>query len=31
MPLEEGAKVMSTEGDHLGDVERVYAEEEEQR
>jgi uncharacterized protein YrrD len=31
VPLEEGAKVVSTEGDHVGDVERVYAEEEEQR
>jgi uncharacterized protein YrrD len=29
--LEEGAKVISREGDHVGDVERVYAEEEEQR
>lgn len=31
VPLEEGAKVVSSEGDHVGDVERVYAEEEEQR
>jgi uncharacterized protein YrrD len=31
VPLEEGAKVVSTEGDHVGDVERVYAEKEEQR
>jgi uncharacterized protein YrrD len=29
--LEEGAKVLSREGDHVGDVERVYAEEEDQR
>ena len=31
VPLEEGAKVVSKEGDHVGDVERVYVEEEEQR
>jgi uncharacterized protein YrrD len=31
VPLEEGAKVVSKEGDHVGDVERVYAEDEEQR
>ena len=31
VPLEEGAKVVSSEGDHVGDVERVYAQEEEQR
>ncbi|MEE4112535.1 MAG: PRC-barrel domain-containing protein [Desulfobacteraceae bacterium] len=31
VPLEEGAKVVSREGDHVGDVERIYAEEEEQR
>jgi sporulation protein YlmC with PRC-barrel domain len=30
VPLEEGAKVFSREGDHVGDVERVYAEEEEE-
>jgi uncharacterized protein YrrD len=31
VPLEEGAKVISREGDHVGDVERIYTEEEEQR
>ena len=31
VPLEVGAKVVSREGEHIGDVERVYAEEEEQR
>jgi uncharacterized protein YrrD len=31
VPLEEGAKVVSAEGDQVGEVERVYAEEEEQR
>jgi uncharacterized protein YrrD len=31
VPLEKGANVISREGDHVGDVERVYAEEEEQR
>jgi uncharacterized protein YrrD len=31
VPLEEGAKVVSREGDHVGDVERIYAEEEAQR
>jgi uncharacterized protein YrrD len=29
--LEEGAKVVSKEGEHVGDIERVYADEEEQR
>ena len=29
--LEEGAKVIDTDGEHLGDVERVYADEAEQR
>lgn len=29
--LEEGAKVVGSEGDHVGNVERVYAEEKEQR
>jgi uncharacterized protein YrrD len=31
VPLEEGAKVLSSEGEHVGDVERVYVEEDEQR
>jgi uncharacterized protein YrrD len=31
VPLEEGAKVVSSEGEHVGDVERVYADEEKQR
>ena len=31
VPLEEGAKVVSSDGDHVGDVERIYAEEKEQR
>jgi uncharacterized protein YrrD len=31
VPLEEGAEVVGSEGDHVGDVERVYTEEEEQR
>jgi len=31
VPLEEGAKVVGSEGDHVGNVERVYADEEEQR
>ena len=31
VPLEEGAKVVSSDGDRVGKVERVYAEEEEQR
>lgn len=31
VPLEEGAKVVSSEGEHVGDIERVYADEEEQR
>ena len=31
VPLEEGAKVVSSDGEHVGDVERVYAEEDEQR
>ncbi len=31
VPLEAGAKVVSSDGDHVGDVERVYMEEEEQR
>jgi uncharacterized protein YrrD len=31
VPLEEGAKVVSREGEHVGDIERVYADEEEQR
>jgi hypothetical protein len=31
VPLEEGAKVVSSEGDHVGNVERIYTEEEEQR
>jgi hypothetical protein len=31
VPLEERAKVVSSEGDHVGDVERVYVQEEEQR
>jgi len=31
VPLEEGAKVVSSDGDHVGDVERVYTGEEEQR
>lgn len=29
--LEEGAKVVSSEGEHLGNIERVFADEEEQR
>lgn len=29
--LEEGAKVVSAEGEHVGDIERVYTDEEEQR
>jgi uncharacterized protein YrrD len=29
--LEEGAKVVSSEGEHVGNIERVYADEEEQR
>jgi uncharacterized protein YrrD len=29
--LEEGAKVLSSEGEHLGNIERIYADEEEQR
>jgi uncharacterized protein YrrD len=29
--LEEGAKVLSSEGEHVGNIERVYADEEEQR
>lgn len=29
--LEEGAKVLSSEGEHLGDIERVYTDDEEQR
>jgi uncharacterized protein YrrD len=29
--LEEGAKVVSRDGEHVGDIERVYADEEEQR
>jgi len=31
VPLEEGAKVVSRDGEHVGDVERIYADEEEQR
>jgi uncharacterized protein YrrD len=31
VPLEEGARVVSREGEHVGDVERVYVDEEEQR
>jgi sporulation protein YlmC with PRC-barrel domain len=31
VPLEEGAKVVSLDGEHVGDVERVYTEPEEQR
>lgn len=31
VPLEEGVKVFSKEGQHVGDVEKVYADEEEQR
>jgi uncharacterized protein YrrD len=31
VPLEEGAKVVSSDGEHVGDVERVYAEEDEKR
>jgi uncharacterized protein YrrD len=31
VPLEEGAKVVGKEGEHVGDVERVYVDEEEQR
>jgi len=31
VPLEEGAKVVSTDGEHVGEVERIYTEEEEQR
>ena len=29
--LEEGAKVLSSDGEHVGDVERIYVGEEEQR
>jgi uncharacterized protein YrrD len=29
--LEEGAKVLSADGEHVGDIERVYADDEEQR
>lgn len=31
VPLEEGAKVMSRDGSHVGDVERVFIDEDEQR
>ena len=31
VPLEEGTKVLSKEGEHVGDVERLYADEAEQR
>jgi uncharacterized protein YrrD len=31
VPLEEGATVVSSDGDHVGDIEQVYTEEEEQR
>ena len=31
VPLEEGSKVYSSEGDHVGDVVQVYAEDKEQR
>jgi uncharacterized protein YrrD len=31
VPMEEGAKVVSSDGEHVGDVERIYADEEEQR
>lgn len=31
VPLEEGAKVVSSEGEHVGDVQRIYTEEDEQR
>ena len=31
VPLEEGAKVVSSDGEHVGDIERIYADEEEQR
>lgn len=31
VPLEEGAKVLSSDGEHVGDVERIYVGEEEQR
>jgi uncharacterized protein YrrD len=31
VPLEEGAKVVSSDGEHIGDIERIYADEEEQR
>lgn len=31
VPLEEGSKVFSVEGEHVGNVERVYADESEQR
>jgi hypothetical protein len=31
VPLEEGAKVVSSDGNHVGDVEQVYTEEQEQR
>jgi len=31
VPLEEGAKVVDSEGEHVGDVERIYVGEEEQR
>jgi uncharacterized protein YrrD len=31
VPLEEGAKVVSNDGEHVGDVERVYVDNEEQR
>lgn len=31
IPLEEGAKVVSKDGEHVGDIERIYADEKEQR
>jgi uncharacterized protein YrrD len=31
VPLEEGAKVVGKEGEHVGDIERVYVDDEEQR
>jgi hypothetical protein len=31
VPLEEGAKVVSSDDEHVGDIERIYADEEEQR